>query len=1042
MKYTKKQVQAINHEGENILVSASAGSGKTNVLKARVIRKIKTGVDIDKLIVLTFTKAAAEEMKSRIIKELEDLGLESQIIKLDNAIISTFDAFTLRLVNEYHYLLDLPGDISISDKVLIDIESKFILEDLIKEYYQKEKPEFKNLIKLLFSSNDNFLEKAIITVANGLKKVPNYHNLIDNYDRFFTDEFLDKAHKEYLAYLRNDLVKIYQRFYAYFKENINVYDYKCDEYLYKVKQIYEGLIEEKADDEFISKLKTVVFPNKPRKPKTVDEYIEADPYKDLVKKLKGELDENLIVSLTADKEKFLETKPRVKIILEMASIYLKRLNKIQKAKNLFSYDDIMAFAIELFEEYPEIKNKYKNDIKEILIDEYQDTNDLQDYFISLIASDNIFMVGDVKQSIYRFRDANPKNFMRIFSDYEQDNLGKAIRLKENFRSNKYLLEVINSLFMKIMSEKLGGVDYQDNHQLISGFKAEYGLNEKNKPLIEHYYDSQAILEGLPELTKPEIEAHIVAKDIVRKISARQPIFKAEEFKPIDYQDITILVDRKTSFSKYKKILSEYKIPLEVYSDEEFIDTEEIIFLFQFLLLVECFRNQEYFEKYFKKAFYSVSRSFVYQIKDQEILDFLVNEKLTEKSMINLIDNYPELKIVKADILYILDKVDTLPNYQLIDEIYQRINIYQKIAEIDNPEAKENKLDYFRELIFQQKETNFIDLINYLEFISENKDLDIEYTETKASVNAVKLMSIHKSKGLQFPIIYLMGLNKKFNLTENKELFNFSADYGILTRAYHNGFHRNFLENLYLRKVQSEDDSEKVRLLYVALTRAKEEINLVLEALEDFRFKNLNYNKYQEMLYDGLNLEPYDVITDLVLPEPKKAKASFTSSLKIEQARFAFEKKAIEKKAFSKTTNEFFSDEVIEAIEYGDEIHNLLEKIDYDNLEKTIKILPKNIQSSIIYLTNTAVFKNFKQPRFFQEYEFIDETDKYYRKGIIDLLVIDIDKAYIFDYKLKSLSDEAYKKQIKAYASYLKTQIDLDIAGYLYSLIDRDLKQIV
>ncbi|MFO7968697.1 MAG: UvrD-helicase domain-containing protein [Candidatus Izemoplasmatales bacterium] len=1042
MNYTNKQIQAINHEGQNILVSASAGSGKTGVLKARVIRKITSGVDIDKLIVLTFTKAAAEEMKSRIINDLETLKLEEQIIKLDNAIISTFDAFTLRLVNEYHYLLDLPSDITISDKVLIDIESKAILEELIKEYYLENKPEFNSLIKLLFSSNDDFLEKAIVTVAKGLKKVPNYNKIISDYDKFLSDEFLQVAYYDYIAYLRSDIVKIYQKFMIYFNDNLNVYDSKCDEYLHQVKLVYQTIIEEEDPDEFIKKIKNYAFPRKPSKPKNIDDYLEADPYKGLLKKIKTELDENLIEGYLFDKERFLETKPRVMLILEMANKYLKRLNKVQKQKALYSYDDIMTFAIKLFEEYPDVKKKYKENINEILIDEYQDTNDLQDYFISLIANDNIFMVGDVKQSIYRFRDANPKNFMRIFSDYESHDLGKAIRLKENFRSNKYLLEVVNNLFVKVMSKTMGGVNYSNNHQLVSGFSDDYGLNEKNRPLLEHYYDPKLIQEKYQELSKEEIEAHILAKDIVKKIKARQPIFTGKGFKSIDYQDITILVDRKTSFAKYKKVLSEYKIPIEVYSDEEFVETEEIIFLFQFLLLIESFRNEAYFKKYFKQAFYSVARSFVYQINDKEILELLVNENFDSISDIKNIDNYKSLKVIKNQVLTILELVDILPNYKVIDNIYKITNIYEKIAEIENPEAKESKLDYFRELIFNQKEKDFNDLINYLEFINESHDLDIEYNETKANVNAVKLMSIHKSKGLQFPIVYLIGLNKKFNLTENKEIFNFSSDYGVLTHSYTEGFHRNFLENLYLRQIQNEDDSEKVRLLYVALTRAKEEINLILEAIDDFKFKNLTYNKYQEMLYDGLDLEPYDIITDLVIPKVKETSETKTTNEKIIHADFNFETEKVEQKSYSKTTNEFFSDETIKAIEYGDEIHKLLEDIDYNNLEETLKSLPKNIQSSIIYLSNSEVFNSFKKPEFFQEYEFIEKTKSNYKTGIIDLLVIDIDKAYIFDYKLKNISDEAYTKQIQAYKDYLKTQIDLPITGYLYSLLDKDLKRIV
>ena len=169
--YTASQNKAIHHEGENILVSASAGSGKTGVLKARVLRKLNDGIDIDRLIVLTFTEAAAAEMKSRIIEELQKNRLDNQLIKLDNAIISTFDAFTLRLVREYHYLLNLPSDVQISDKLLIEMESRKVLDEVISSYYLNHSNDFKEMVKLLFSGNDSFLNKGILSLAKVIKKI-------------------------------------------------------------------------------------------------------------------------------------------------------------------------------------------------------------------------------------------------------------------------------------------------------------------------------------------------------------------------------------------------------------------------------------------------------------------------------------------------------------------------------------------------------------------------------------------------------------------------------------------------------------------------------------------------------------------------------------------------------------------------------------------------------------------------------------------------------------------------------------------------------
>jgi ATP-dependent helicase/nuclease subunit A len=1038
MKYTKSQIDAIHHEGENILVSASAGSGKTGVLKARVLRKLKQGVNIDQLIVLTFTEAAAEEMKSRIIDELNKENMDDQMIKLDNAIISTFDAFTLRLVKEYYYLLDLSSDITISDKLLIEMESQKLLDTIIEAYYKESNPEFVAMVKLLFSGNDLFLKNAILNLSKSIKKIPNYFDILENYDDHYNQSMLEDAYLKYFGFIKRDLQIIYQNFKAYYQENYHEYNEACDIYLDTCLNIYEDLVNEEDIESLKQKIMTFNLPTRPRKPRNVDVWLETDDSYKQVKKIRTELENAHLLDGTDYRDTWIDSKSRVSVLLDMTRHYLLKLKAIQKQKNLYSFDDVMNFAIQLLEQEKDIRLFYQFEINEILIDEYQDTNDLQDYFISLIANNNVFMVGDVKQSIYRFRDANPKNFMRIFSEYSNSNGGKAIRLKENFRSNRFLLERINDLFLSIMNETMGGVNYEDNHALSSGFSEEFGLNQKNRPINHFFYDPKVIIEKHEDLSKDEVEAMIVANDIVRKIKSRQPIFMGDHFRSIEYKDITILVDRKTNFPKYKKALSDFGIPVEVYSDEVFTEAEEIIFLYQFLLLVQCFNDQTYFKQYFKTALYSVARSFVYQVPDQVMLNHLIEKNISFSTL----DKEPILKQIKKDVIYISSLVNVIPNVYLIDEIYERLNIYGKIALLDGPGSKAKKLDFFRNLIEGQIEKDFIDLIQYLEFVHQERGLDIEYTESKGQIEAVKLMSIHKSKGLQFPVVYMLGLKKQFNFQENKDLFNFSADYGILTHAYNQGFYRHFLENLYLRNVKQEDDSEKIRLLYVALTRAKEEINLVLEAIDKLNQSKIGYKNYLEMLYFGYQLEPKDIITDVKFPVVVKKRKEEKVNKAIEHFKFDYNQEALNEERYSKSTHEFYSDDVIMNIEYGNDIHELLEGVDFNRFNETIKSLPKPIKDGLLNLYNLPLFKSMKNPRYYQEYEFMDILDGYNIFGIIDLLIEDDDKVYIIDYKLKNIEDKAYKHQIEGYKEYIEKITDKEIEGYLYSLMEKNLKRIV
>jgi len=1036
MKYTKHQDKAIHHEGQNILVSASAGSGKTGVLKARVVRKIKDGIDIDRLIILTFTEAAAAEMKSRIIDELNQLGLQDQLIKLDNAIVSTFDAFTLRLVKTYHYLLDLPSDIEISDALLIEIQSQAILEDVIKEFYLNQRPDFKDLVKRYFSGNDYFLNKSILSLAKAIKKMPNHDTVLNQYHSLYNDQMAHKAYDLYFDYIHKDLEFLAKRYEVYLKENYGVFSSACDDYLMACQKIYQDLAHTQKPKELIDKIQAFTLPKKPRKPRGEDHWLEAN---DNIKKQVQAIKKEIVEAHLLDQDylsTWQETLPSLSVMLDMVQTYLKRMHAMQKQKNLYSFDDIMSFAIQLFEENDDIRQHYKDTINEILIDEYQDNNDLQDYFISLIANQNIFMVGDVKQSIYRFRDANPKNFMRLLESYQKEDGGHAIRLLENFRSNRFLLQTINKLFLNIMSEDRGGVDYQDKHQLITGYPDHDGLNLKNDPMHTHFYDFDAIQEQIPDIQKDQVEAYIVANDIQRKIKQRQAVYDGKENRPIDYDDITILVDRKTSFDKYAQILSMFSIPVNIYDRTLFSESEEIIFLTQFLKCLNGFKSHDL--KDLHTALYSVGRSFVYQIPDQDIIGFFVNTSGSYEDL----KNYQALKPVFNDLSELSKDIDLLSNIEILDKIYQRLNIYHKIGHLSDVASKSRKLDFFYALIEKQKDASFQDLINYLDFIQDQRDVDIEYTEKRPDIKAVKMMSIHQSKGLQFPVVYMMGLHKKFNFQENKEVFNFSKDYGILTYSNHSGIYRNYIERLYFRELKNEDISEKIRLMYVALTRAKEEINFVLQAKESLNLDKINQNNYLEILYDGFQLEANDIITHIVLPEESQAKESILDHQTITYKQFSYPEETLDNERYSKSEKTFFTDEEKEALAYGEAIHESLEQIDYDQLEPSIKDLPDFIQKSIRNLTKTHVFKSLKSPQFFQEYEFIHIIDGHQNIGIIDLLIEDQDQIIILDYKLKNIDDPAYEKQIQGYYDYLKEISTKPIKAYLYSLVHQTLKEIM
>ena len=488
-------------------------------------------------------------------------------------------------------------------------------------------------------------------------------------------------------------------------------------------------------------------------------------------------------------------------------------------------------------------------------------------------------------------------------------------------------------------------------------------------------------------------------------------------------------------------LGKYNIPVDVYDDKPFFAGDEIRFLFEMLRLIYCFKDDEYLMKNFKASLYGVARSFVYQIKDQEIIAFLVNENISCHKDIETLLNYDSLCLIYEDIVDLIAKNWELPNYVILEELYKKLRIYRSIASLDNPIESENKVDFFLQKVKSLDGFVFKDLIDYLEIIIEDNSFDIEYKESKASLNAIKLMSMHKSKGLQFPLVYLIGLDKQFYNPENRTPFIFSKDFGILTKSYKEGLYPNFMQKMYFSNVESEDLSEKIRLLYVAMTRAVNELVLVINYNEEIdEFKNIN--SFSVLLHQCLKIEDADLINFEFDDYSLKKTEIESSSESIQRLSFDFETEVLDKVTYSKQISDLLDDETIEFLEKGSEYHRYLEMIDFNNLEDSITDFPEMIKSAIYELVNTEVFRKLSKPKYFKEYEFYEEKEKGELRGIIDLLIIDETDLIVIDYKLRNIDDSHYEKQLRGYYNYLKDKTNKNIKVFLYSLTKALLKEII
>ena len=1017
--WTKEQQEAIYQKGKNIIVSAGAGSGKTAVLTERVITHLKEGVSIDELLILTFTNAAAQEMKDRIRKKIkENKDLLNNLDKIDNAYITTFDAYALSLVKKYSHILNISKDIKIADNTFIDIKKEEILNDIFEHYYKEKNNLFLKLIDDFSIKDDKEIFKNILTLYNKISNTFDKEDYLKNYIKnYYTEENIEKYIKEYEEYLKDKIKEIKN-----IEENLSLYvDGSYIEKL-NLENLYNSNTYEEIKENITSKL--------PRLPSNSEEEAK-NIKKELTKTLKTLEELTKYESSKQIKETIYKTKDYAEIISKILLELDKKLNKYKEENNVYEFIDISSMAINLLKQNEEVREKLKEKYYEIMIDEYQDTNDLQELFVSLIEKNNVYMVGDIKQSIYRFRNTNPILFKDKYNLYQEGEKGLKIDLNKNFRSRKEVLTGINYLFDYIMDENIGGAEYRLSHRMIYGNTTYEKANKENYKLeILNYIDED-------DFTKEEIEIFTVANDIKNKINSGYEIMDKESWTPrkVKYEDFAILMDRSSSFEKYKKIFEYLKIPLNIYRDKSITDNIDILLIKNIYNLILSIHSKKYDD--FKYSYMSISRSYLEEKTDDEIIEKINNIKETK-----IFEICKELS----------QNIEETTNYKLIEEIINKFNFYENIIKDGNIHEHIIALDSIKKIAQSQDELGYTpyDFYNYLNEVLE-KGLDIKVKINKGDKSAVKIMTIHASKGLEYPICYYTGLSKKFNIDDLKNKFYFDKKYGIITPYIDEKDNQTIIKDLLKNEYIKEEISEKLRLFYVALTRAREKMIIVTSIKpKDIQTRNviedsirLSYRSFKDII-DSASTLLEDYIINIDNEKLNLTKKYNLSNKKINLEKFKYgdkliietpniETKEIDTKHFSKTVNKLLTREEDKNIKLGLHMHEVFEnfnfkKEDYTNLDNFEK---QKIKAFI----NTKILENTKE--IYKEYEFIDE--EYH--GIIDLLLIKEKENIVVDYKLKNTKDEAYINQLNGYKNYIEKITNKTTKIYLYSILDEKLEEI-
>ena len=1021
--FTKEQTLAIDKDNSNIIVSAGAGSGKTAVLTARVIRKLKDGVDINKLLVLTFTNEAAKEMKNRIRKAIKkEEFLKDQLDYIDSAYITTFDSFALSVVKKYHYVLGIDKNISIIDSSIIEMKKEEILNSIFEELYEKEESNFLKLIGDFCTKDDLLIRKSILKISNALDMKLDKKEFLDKYiNSFYSDDYVNNLFNLYMnkvMLILDEIEVLYERVISSEEEKVSL-EYE--------KELY-SLVNAKSYDE----VKNNIDVNLPKRVSLKEE-------KESIKKLIASL-KSLTIYENKDSviDSYLSTKPYVSAIIEVINKLDSKILSYKNKNNSYEFIDIAKMAIDIVKNNSDISNEMKSFYNEIMVDEYQDTNDLQEIFINYISNNNVYMVGDIKQSIYRFRNANPLIFKNKYDKYSKGDNGFKIDLTKNFRSREEVLSDINIIFDKIMDDSLGGADYKTSHRMVFGNSL---YTEENDESISNFLEFYNYKHDDKKFSKDEIEAFTIARDIKNKINSNYQVFDKDsgKLRKAFYDDFCIIMDRGTSFDLYKKIFEYEGIPLVMYKDEKLNTSDDILIVKNIVNFIIKIKRKEY-DTEFRYLFTSIARSYLFSYTDDYIFTCFIEKDFIHNDIYN----------ISKEIANVIDEISVS---DFINMIIDKFSFYKRIISTRFINNIVIRILYLKKMVKSLESLGYTpyDLNDYFDKMI-NGDFDITYKLSNDVSGSVKIMNIHKSKGLEFPVCYYSGLYKEFNIRDFNERFIFDNEYGIITPYYKDGIGAVFTKYLAKETYIKEEISEKIRLLYVALTRAREKM-IFVGPLNDDIYNDEKLVSLNERLRFRSFLDIINVIKDefegkvkniedlayvnknyLNIKDIELYKDSDSVSLPIKSVNIEYD--SLTDNKFSKTNNKLLTEEELYVLKKGIDIHYVFEIIDFNNPDFDIKY-----GDYVRKFLNNDLFKNISKAKIFKEYEFVynDESNSYH--GVIDLMLVYDDHIDIIDYKLSDVEDSSYLKQLTGYRNYINNKTNLSVNIYLYSILKDELKML-
>lgn len=879
-KWTEEQAEAIYYEGSDILVSAAAGSGKTAVLVERIIQKVlneENPLNIDEILVATFTNAAAAEMRNRIGETLEksladdptSKHLKKQVSLLQQASISTLHSFCMKILRENAYLIDLDPDFSLTD----DIEATLIKEDVIdtmfEEWYGKETSERQAFFSVVdrFSNDRNDIELSELIINLYTFSVQNpwpevwLNQVVESY---YIPKDWNEASLSWVSLLKNDLKEELNSMLSGTEAAMNIILSSDGPYHYAdAIQADHLLIQEALEklthwDELQAFMKTSKFKRLSGKRIECNEDKKEEVkqirkvYQDSWRKMKEDWFARSLASHVSDMQ---EMYPIIQTVITLVLEFGERFTKAKQAKAVIDFSDLEHYSLMILKEpnsTPDeiipsrIAKAYRDKFQEVLVDEYQDINHVQETILSLVSDrsgkGNLFMVGDVKQSIYRFRHADPTLFINKYKAYSKNpEFGKRIDLAKNFRSRADVLTSTNYIFRQILDEAVGEINYDKTAELIyanNSYDDAPLLNDKTELVIIDR-DAQGYEEDddKVELEKAQTEGRAYAKKIKEWLGNDEnpPLqvidSETKQQRDIQYRDIVILQRSKTDVPIIVEELKKQGIPVYGELKTGYFAAIEIQVMLNLLKVID--------NPYQDIPLASVLHSPIVGLNEEQ----LAKVRLTD-TKVSYYEALKEYRKINQD--DITEKIERFLNQiilfkriakegelsELIWRIYGETAYYDFVGGIPGGRQRQANLRALYDRAKGYEKSSYRGLFRFLRFIERMKELDKDLGTAPAlseQEDVVKIISIHQSKGLEFPVVILGNINKNFNFMDLRKKYLLDKDLGFASK-YIDPEKRITYATLYYRALQTEVKrkllAEEMRVLYVAMTRAKEKLVLI------------------------------------------------------------------------------------------------------------------------------------------------------------------------------------------------------------------------